>query len=97
MMDKQYRINVYNDEMSNEVIARVRYNSNLDYWDGHNWSNGGVGRHKGLTKLKNGQYVLINGSNWQGDFSGLGSPCFWLAFFQWILDNTIPGWAISIR
>jgi hypothetical protein len=66
-MKEQYRINVYEDEYSNEIIARVRYNSNLDYWDGRNWSNGGVGLHKGLTKLKDGRYVLIYGTNWQGD------------------------------
>jgi hypothetical protein len=66
-MKEQYRINVYEDEYSNKIIARVRYNSNLDYWDGRNWSNGGVGLHKGLTKLKDGRYVLIYGTNWQGD------------------------------
>ena len=66
-MKDQYRVNVYEDEMSKEVIARVRYNSNLDYWDGHNWRNGDPGKHKGLTKLKDDRYVLINGSDWQGD------------------------------
>jgi hypothetical protein len=67
-MDKQYRINVYDDELLNEkIIARVRYNAILDYWDGHNWRNGNPGKHKGLTKLKDGRYVLINGSDWQGD------------------------------
>jgi len=63
-MAKEYRVNVYEN---NEVIARVRYNSNLDFWDGRNWSNGGVGRHKGLTKLKDGRYVLIHGTDWQGE------------------------------
>ena len=61
---KQYRVNVYED---GDVIARVRYNQNLDYWDGRNWTNGGVGRHKGLTKLRDGRYVLIHGTDWQGE------------------------------
>ena len=61
---KQYRVNVYED---GDVIARVRYNSALDYWDGSNWLNGGPGRHKGITKLKDGRYVIIIGSDWQGE------------------------------
>ncbi|PAD72865.1 hypothetical protein [Paenibacillus campinasensis] len=51
----------------NEIIARVQYTSNLDYWDGGNWTNGGVGRHKGITKLRDGRYVIINGTQWQGE------------------------------
>lgn len=65
-MAEQYRVNVYEDEYRDEVISRVRYNQNLDYWDGRNWSNGGVGLHKGITKLKDGRYVIIYGSDWQG-------------------------------
>jgi len=61
---KQYRVNVYLDD---QVIARVRYNQNLDYWDGRNWQNGGMGRHKGITKLKDGRYVIIIGTDWQGE------------------------------
>ena len=45
MAKKEYRVNVYADEFMEEVIARVRYNQNLDFWDGRNWQNGGVGRH----------------------------------------------------
>ena len=57
-------IPVYENE---EIIARVKYNKNLDYWDGNNWTCGGTGLHKGLTKLKkSGKYVLIHGSQWQG-------------------------------
>ena len=72
-MAKQYRVNVYENQ---DVIARVRYNSCLDYWDGRNWTNGGVGRHKGLTKLRDGRYVLIHGTNWQGekDWAEIISP-----------------------
>ena len=73
MGKKQYRVNVYED---GDVIARVRYNQNLDYWDGRNWTNGGVGRHKGLTKLRDGRYVLIHGTQWQGekDWAEIISP-----------------------
>ena len=72
-MGKQYRVNVYEN---GDVIARVRYNSCLDYWDGRNWTNGGVGRHKGLTKLRDGRYVLIHGTDWQGekDWTEIISP-----------------------
>ena len=73
MGKKQYRVNVYED---GDVIARVRYNQNLDYWDGRNWQNGGVGRHKGITKLKDGRYVIIIGTDWQGekDWAEIISP-----------------------
>jgi hypothetical protein len=50
-----------------EIIAEVEYNSNLDFWDGRNWTNGGTGRHSGLTQLSDGRYVLIHGTQWQGE------------------------------
>ena len=50
-----------------DIVARVEYTNNLDYWDGRNHSCGSVGRHKGLTRLRNGQYVLIRGTQWQGE------------------------------
>jgi len=57
-------IPVYDNE---EIVATVSYNDNLDYWDGNNRTNGGVGLHKGLTRLKkSGKYVLIHGTQWQG-------------------------------
>lgn len=60
-------VNVYaNRYGEGEIIARVNYNTNLDYWDGRNMSNGGVGYHKGLTKLRDGSFVIIEGTNWQG-------------------------------
>jgi len=73
-MAKEYRINVYDDD--NNVVARVRYNQNLDFWDGRNWSCGALGRHKGLTKLKDGRYVLIHGSDYEGerDYGEIISP-----------------------
>jgi hypothetical protein len=57
-------VSVYDGE---KVIAQVEYNNNLDYWDGRNWTCGSVGHHKGLTKLKDGRYVLIYGTQWQGE------------------------------
>jgi hypothetical protein len=63
-MAKEYRVNVYDE---GEVVARVRYNCNLDFWDGRNFTCGTTGRHKGLTKLKDGRYVLIHGTQWQGE------------------------------
>ena len=68
MTKKQYGVNVYANQydLDGDVIARVRYNRDLDYWDGRNWCNGGMGRHKGITKLKDGRYVIIKGSDWQG-------------------------------
>jgi len=58
-------VNVYNE--NSDVIARVKYNQNLDNWDGNNWTcGGGLGIHKGITQLADGQYVLIRGSQWEG-------------------------------
>jgi len=69
MARKQYRVNVYENQydLDGDVIARVRYNQDLDFWNGRNWQNGGMGRHKGITKLKDGRYVIIIGSDWQGE------------------------------
>jgi hypothetical protein len=59
------KVNVYE---GGKVIARVQYNDNLDYWDGKNWTCGSPGRHLGLTRLrKSGQYVLIHGTDFQGE------------------------------
>jgi hypothetical protein len=58
------KVNVFDDETN--VIARVNFNNKLDFWDGHNWSSGSVGRHLGITRLKDGRIVFIHGSDWQG-------------------------------
>ena len=50
-----------------EIIAEVEYNNNLDFWDGRNYTCGSTGRHKGLTRLVDGRYVLIHGTQWQGE------------------------------
>ena len=73
----EYRVNVFDNELGEGlVIGRVRYNSILDYWDVRNWTNGGVGMHKGLTKLKDGSFVIIIGSDWEGsrDYAYTVSP-----------------------
>lgn len=57
-------IPVYEDE---EVIAEVKYNNDLDHWDGRNYTCGSTGRHKGLTQLDDGRFVLIFGTQWQGE------------------------------
>ena len=60
------KVNVFDDE--GKVVARVEYNSDLDYWDGNNWTCGSTGRHLGITKLKKlDKYVLIHGTQWQGE------------------------------
>lgn len=59
------KVNVYDD--NGDIVARVEYNDNLDHWDGSNWTGGSTGRHLGLTKLQDGSYVLIHGTQWQGE------------------------------
>jgi hypothetical protein len=49
------------------LVAVVKYNNDLDFWDGRNFSCGSTGRHLGITKLKDGRYVLIHGTDWQGE------------------------------
>lgn len=58
-------VNVYNEY--GEVEAQVKYSENLDWWDGSNYTCGSTGRRKGLTRLKTGEYVLIHGTQWQGE------------------------------
>lgn len=58
------RIPVYDDD--GNIVARVEFNNNLDYWDGHNYSCGSMGEHLGITRLKDGRFVIINGTDWQG-------------------------------
>ena len=57
-------INIYDEH--NNILGRVNYSTNLDFYDGRNYSCGSTGLHQGLTKLKNGNYVLIHISDWQG-------------------------------
>ena len=59
------RVNVFDED--GNVIGRVRYNADLDFWDGRNWTCGSTGRHQGIAKLKDCRYVLIHGTQWQGE------------------------------
>lgn len=80
-------INVYSDEQQTEIVGRVTYNSNLDHWDGNNWSDGGVGTHIGMSRLKkSGKMVVIHGTQWQGckDYGVVVSDA---EAIQIILDN----------
>ena len=58
-------INVF--DSNGNIIGRVDSNRNLDRWNGSNWTNGGTGRHKGITRLADGRYVLIHTTQWQGE------------------------------
>lgn len=58
-------VNIYDE--NGRVIAMVEANNNLDWWDGSNWTCGSTGRHKGLTRLSDGRYVLIHTTQWQGE------------------------------
>ena len=66
-------VNVYEN---GKIIADVDYNNNLDVWNGQNWQSGGTGKHKGLTRLEDGRFVLIHGSDWQGveDYAEVITP-----------------------
>jgi hypothetical protein len=57
-------LNVY--DRKGQIVARVQEHQNLDYWDGNNFTNGGTGKHRGLTKLKDGRFVLVHTSQWTG-------------------------------
>jgi len=58
-------IPVYDED--GEVVGEVEYNADLDFWDGRNNTCGSTGRHKGLTQLQTCEYVLIHGTQWQGE------------------------------
>jgi hypothetical protein len=68
------KVNVYDD--NHNIVAMVEYNDKLDFWDGRNWTSGGAGHHLGITKLKDGSWVLIHGSQWQGsrDYGEIVTP-----------------------
>lgn len=46
--------------------GRVHYTNNLDSWDGHDFSAGGMGSHLGIGKTKTGLIYAVHGSNWEG-------------------------------
>ena len=59
------RVPVYDSD--NRLVAHVKYNQNLDFWDGNNYTSGSAGRHLGIAVLKGDRYVLIHGTQWQGE------------------------------
>lgn len=63
-MSKMVLIPVFED---GKVIAQVEENNNLDFWDGRNYTSGSTGRHLGYTRLQSGKWVLIHGTQWQGE------------------------------
>jgi len=72
------RISVYDIKDTNNIekglriskpISRVRYNNDLDCWDGSNFkgSGCGVGINKGITKMMDGRYVILYSSLFKGN------------------------------
>ena len=63
-------INVYASEReifnSYYLVSRVKPNRLLDFFDGQNYTDGRPGCHKGITKLQDGKYVIIETSQWPG-------------------------------
>jgi hypothetical protein len=55
------------DNPDRSCIGRVTYTSNLDYWDGNNYTCGSTGHHLGVGKTRNGRYFLVHGTQWQGE------------------------------
>jgi len=61
-------VNVY--DCNDRVVGTVEYNDNLDVWDGSNNYHGSLGRHLGLTRVTidgKKRFVLIHGTQWQGE------------------------------
>ena len=58
------KVRLFNGE---KVIGMVEYTDNLDHWDGHNWSDGSLGHHLGIGRLKDGRFYLCHGTQWQGE------------------------------
>jgi len=57
---KIYKSNVKNGKLKWEIIGKVRYNINLDHWRlFFEYSDG-----RGLTRLKDGRFVLIHYDEW---------------------------------
>jgi len=65
--NEMQRIMVAVTDADGNIVAEATYNTNLDYWDGQNYSCGSRGRHKGLAQLGDGRFVLVHGTQWQGE------------------------------
>ena len=55
------------DSTHPKIVARVKYNEDLDHWDGSNFTSGNVGMHKGIAQLRDGRFAIIIGSQWIGE------------------------------
>lgn len=64
----QHMVSVHHE---GRIVGKVAYNSDLDHWDGHNFTCGSTGRHLGITRLKKTidgmSFVLIHGTQWDGE------------------------------
>jgi hypothetical protein len=58
-------IPVFENHNSDEIIGEIILNTDLDYWTGSNWQNGGVGEHRGI-EVFNKEYVIIHTSQQEG-------------------------------
>jgi len=47
-------------------IGQVPYTSNLDQWDGHDYTDGFCGCHLGVGKTRAGQFYFVHGNQWAG-------------------------------
>lgn len=82
------RIKVFEDYYGrHEVVSRVNCNTYLDYWDGRNYTNGGCESHLGITKLRDGRFVLIY-SCLYGDNYAIVVDDFDAAYQIWKSGNT---------
>jgi len=72
-----------------EKVGRIKYNNILDHWDGSRWTSGELGGHKGLSKKRNGEFVLIHGSDWVGvdDYAEIISPSEAVRYILYYAEN----------
>jgi len=63
-MDTYITVPLY--DANDRCIGRVPYTTNLDQWDGHNYTDGSCGCHLGIGKTRAGQYYFVHGSQWEG-------------------------------
>jgi len=63
-MDTVIKVPLY--DANDRCVGRVPYSDNLDHWDGHNYTSGGTGCHRGIGKTRTGQFYFVHGSQWEG-------------------------------
>ncbi len=65
------QVDVYKDYGFQDIVGKVKYNTNLDYlWKGFQARNGGKGQHRGLATL-GGMWVLIYADDRDGSKRGV--------------------------